>query len=120
VNRPTDTASIGEWALYYALLGQPVFPVYEIGPDGRCSCGKNDCAHPGKHPRTNHGYLDATTENGQIRELWTRWPNANIGGPTGSNGLWDVLDVDGAQGDVNRTGFRGDSSDWVSGGLGRL
>jgi Bifunctional DNA primase/polymerase, N-terminal len=98
MNRPTETASIKEWALYYANLGQPVFPVYEMGPNGSCVCVGGPECKPGKHPRTLHGYLDAATDAAQINTWWDRWPNANIGAPTGSAGLWDVLDVDGQQG----------------------
>ena len=48
-------------ALAYASKGWKVFPVYEPLPDGSCSCLKNECKHVGKHPRTSHGFKDATT-----------------------------------------------------------
>jgi hypothetical protein len=49
---------------------------------------------PGKHPRTKHGWKDATLDQAQIKEWWDRWPQANIGIATGTaSGLW-VLDVD--------------------------
>jgi len=47
----------------YAAVGLPVFPLW-----------------PGeKNPLTRNGMLDATTDAGQIRAWWTRWPTANIG-----------------------------------------
>ncbi len=63
-------------ALRYAALGYPVFP----------------CVPGGKAPATAHGFLDATTDAGQIEAWWTARPNANIGMPTA--GLL-VVDVDG-------------------------
>jgi putative DNA primase/helicase len=64
-------------ALAYARQGKPVFP-----------CGLD------KKPLTPHGFKDATTDEGQIREWWERWPDASIGCPTGAgSGFW-VLDID--------------------------
>ena len=45
-----------------------------------------------KNPLTPHGYKDATRDEKQIQEWWQKWPNANIGVPTGVE-FW-VLDVD--------------------------
>ena len=64
-------------ALRYAELGYPVFP----------------CVPGRKAPATAHGFLDATTDAGQIEAWWTARPDANIGMPTA--GLL-VVDVDGA------------------------
>jgi hypothetical protein len=82
-------------ALRYASEGLAVFPVYEIRDvDGerRCACGKEDCASPGKHPRTRNGVKDATTHEARIRAWWVQWPNANIGVATGRGRI--VLDID--------------------------
>lgn len=79
-------------ALTYAGHGFKVFPVYEIDTDGRCACGRECGRDAGKHPRTRHGFKDATCNEAVIRTWWTRWPNASIGIRTG-NGL-AVLDVD--------------------------
>lgn len=62
-----------------ARSGQPVFPCHASGDKA-------------KRPMTRHGYKDATTDMDQIKEWWSRRPNAAIGIPTGV--LWDVLDVD--------------------------
>jgi len=64
-------------ALAYAARGWPVFP----------------CKPRGKEPLTPHGFKDATTDEVVIRDWWSRWPDANIGIPTGAS-TFVVLDVD--------------------------
>lgn len=65
-------------ALYRASQGQPVFPLKTKD----------------KSPLTTHGFKDATTDIAQIKQWWEKWPNANIGMPTGKiSGVW-VFDVD--------------------------
>ena len=63
-------------ALEYASHGWPVFPL------------------DGKDPRTSHGFYDATTDTATIQAWWTRWPDANIGLPTGEDTAV-VVDIDG-------------------------
>jgi hypothetical protein len=62
-------------ALRYASFGYRVFP----------------CAPREKFPATEHGCLDATTDEDQIEKWWTEQPDANIGIST--EGLL-VLDID--------------------------
>ncbi|MGC2764722.1 MAG: bifunctional DNA primase/polymerase, partial [Candidatus Acidiferrum sp.] len=63
--------------------------------DGKCSCPKGDaCERAGKHPITQHGVNDATTNRKQIKRWWTANPNANIGIATGSKSGIIVLDID--------------------------
>ncbi len=80
-------------ALDYASKGKKVFPVHSL-PNGNCSCGNRDCDSPGKHPRTAHGFQDATTDLNQIKTWWAHCPDANIGMPTGRESGVVVLDVD--------------------------
>jgi len=81
----------------YAARGWPVFPVHEMVTDPagrrRCSCPNAECRHPGKHPRTRRGVLDATTEPALIAQYWSRWPRASIGLAVGEAGLC-VIDID--------------------------
>ena len=84
-------------ALKYAARGWAVFPCHWTD-DGVCSCGKDDCVYPknqnaGKHPRTQNGYKDATTEEAQIRLWWGKWPRANIGVACAPSNLL-CLDID--------------------------
>ena len=65
-------------ALSYAKRGIPVFP----------------CEPGGKRPLTYSGFWDATTELGQVKAWWGRWPDANVGVPTGKRSGLLVLDVD--------------------------
>ena len=40
--------------------------------DGQCTCNDANCKHPGRHPRTEHGLRDATTDQTLIKKLWSR------------------------------------------------
>ena len=74
-----DAASgleLADAALAYAAAGVPVFP----------------CVPDGKRPLTRHGLLDATTDRRRVARWWRRWPEANIGLPTGEK--VEVVDVD--------------------------
>lgn len=52
------------------------------------------CTPGGKQPLTSHGFHDATTDLATVRGWWQRWPDANIGMPTGAASGADVVDVD--------------------------
>lgn len=62
----------------YADAGVPVFP----------------CVAGGKRPLTAHGFHDASADPARVTRWWARWPNANIGMPTGSVSGVEVVDVD--------------------------
>jgi hypothetical protein len=47
----------------------------------------------GKRPLTAHGFKDATVIADQLREWWTKWPDANIAIACGASGI-AVLDID--------------------------
>lgn len=90
-------------ALEYALKGWPVFPCHGVvqTADGfKCTCGNTECVHPGKHPRTPHGFKDATADADSIRQWWTKWPEANIGIATGRDSGLVVVDVDSKVGKI--------------------
>lgn len=80
-----ETQALVDAALGYVRAGWPVFP-----------CNRE------KSPLTQHGFKDATIDLKQIREWWTKWPNASIATPTGpENGLM-VLDEDKPDGSASR------------------
>lgn len=87
-------------ALKYAAAGIPVIPLHNPVPaeEGAgsyvCSCGNRNCSSVGKHPRTRSGAKDATKDMDQIAEWWERWPDANIGMPTGLPSGFIVVDAD--------------------------
>lgn len=88
-------SSMGQAALTYVQrLGWPVSPVHWITDEGACSCGNPACSSPGKHPLTPRGFKEASRDPEQIQQWWTRWPQGNIGIPTGSASGFDVLDID--------------------------
>ncbi|MBP7661590.1 MAG: bifunctional DNA primase/polymerase [Burkholderiaceae bacterium] len=102
--------SMLDYALAYAAIGWPVFPVHSVDQStnadtgeivSRCSCGDAACDRVGKHPRTANGLKDATTSPDAIAAWWGRWPVANIAVATGAP-CW-VLDIDcknGKRGDL--------------------
>lgn len=52
------------------------------------------CVPGAKQPLTAHGFHDATTDVATVQQWWRRWPDANIGMPTGAVSGVDVVDVD--------------------------
>lgn len=82
-------------ALSYAARGWAVLPLHTpVGGVRPCSCGRADCPSVGKHPRTEHGLADVTTDQEVITAWWRRWPDANVGIVTGGVSGIDVVDVD--------------------------
>lgn len=101
MEKEVETSVLLKATLSYAQCGWKVFPVFE--PVVReeaviCSCGNPKCGSVGKHPRSQQGFKDATTDESSIRSWWTDWPNANIGIVTGKASRLLVIDVDGPQG----------------------
>jgi putative DNA primase/helicase len=92
----TPTQPLFDAALTYAARGWAVFPCHTPTPKG-CSCRKN-CGRIGKHPRTQHGLKDATTDEATIQRWWRQFPQANIGIATGAVSGLVVLDEDSYKG----------------------
>jgi hypothetical protein len=106
-------------ALGYASRGIPVLPLHSPLPHRgdlqaltgdqqlpspavrtSCSCRDPGCGQVGKHPLGSlvpHGVKDATTNRARVLAWWSSHPQANIGLATGR--LFDVLDVDGPEGE---------------------
>ncbi|HEY6797926.1 MAG TPA: bifunctional DNA primase/polymerase [Kineosporiaceae bacterium] len=74
----SGAANLANASMMLARHDVPVFP----------------CAPGGKQPLTTHGFHDATTDVTAVREWWRRWPDANLGVPTGAPWGVDVVDVD--------------------------
>lgn len=70
-----------DWALRYVRLGWLVFPLSVKSKAPMISKADG-----------GRGCLDATLNENQVREWWTKWPLANIGLATGHG--WWVLDID--------------------------
>ena len=47
-----------------------------------------------KRPATPHGFLDASADPAELRELWARYGGPLVGGRTGRFSGIDVLDLD--------------------------
>jgi putative DNA primase/helicase len=88
-----QTNTLLDAALSYADRGWHVFPCHTPTADG-CSCRQDACEDIGKHPRTKHGFKDATTDEAQIRRWWKMWPAANVAIRTGAVSALAVLDRD--------------------------
>jgi hypothetical protein len=91
-------------ALAYARNGRKILPLWWIKPSEpeyrRCACGQlNDAPNhkPGKHPLGKlvfNGSADATNDLDVIRDWWTLFPYANIGGLVGKDQGLIVFDAD--------------------------
>jgi replicative DNA helicase len=78
----------------YATRGWQIFPCHSI-ERGRCTCKLGlKCDNPGKHPLTQHGFLDASTNINQINGWIAHWPNANWALRTGPETGFTVIDID--------------------------
>lgn len=81
-----------EFAVAYSKLGWHVFPCYPMRGQV-CGCGRAQCTSPGKHPATDNGLSEATTDEAQIRLWWEYMPDASIGVHMERSGLC-ALDLD--------------------------
>ncbi|UOR02371.1 bifunctional DNA primase/polymerase [Leucobacter allii] len=75
---PVAGMMLADAAQHYASQGVPVFP----------------CVPGEKRPLVAHGFYDATADPVQVTAWWQRWPDANIGIPTGPTSGLEVVDVD--------------------------
>lgn len=97
----THEAAMMEAAVYalHESSNFALFPLHNPLPGDRCTCGDPQCSKPGKHPRTGHGFKDATHSAAVMRVWWgDDFPGANVGIATGRMSGIVVLDVDPAKG----------------------
>jgi hypothetical protein len=94
----TAVSAMLDAAVAMAESGWSIFPCHwPVWKEGLvlCTCKRrSSCEHIGKHPRTPHGYLDATTDVDSVARYWRQCPEANIGLATGLKNHITVLDVD--------------------------
>lgn len=94
----SDCAAAG---LVLASAGWSVFPCWWPQKDGDslvCACPNGaKCSSPGKHPRTNRGLHDATTNPAYIKRWYQLWHPANLAVSCGASNIF-VVDVDARKG----------------------
>jgi hypothetical protein len=80
--------------LDYVMRGWKIFPCHSI-QRGRCTCAQGlECENPGKHPRTNHGFKDASSDHRDVQAWQARWPDSNWAVATGRVNGFIVIDID--------------------------
>lgn len=104
----TDTKLLDTALRYSSEYGYAVFPCHTIDAAGGCTCGNAKCKSPGKHPRTAHGFKDASKDAAQITSWWSQWLDANIAIATGPVSGIIVVDVDSQKGGDTNELFVGD------------
>jgi P4 family phage/plasmid primase-like protien len=77
----------------YIARGWQILPCHHI-ERGRCTCGNPRCETPGKHPRTQHGFKDASSDINVINGWIKRFPKANWAVRTGPENGIAVIDID--------------------------
>lgn len=97
-NTDTENQLVAD-ALKYAKFGFLVFPVHTV-KDGKCTCEKDDCSSPAKHPRTVRGLKQASKDLNLVKNLFGNfnYRSANIAVCTGKESNLVVADVDSAKG----------------------
>lgn len=89
----------GKAALAYAeRFSWAVVPLHSIR-NGFCTCGREDCTSPGKHPLTRNGVKDASKDPAVIAGWWKRWPWANVAIAAGQASDFFAVDIDGETGE---------------------
>lgn len=75
-DRPGSVLAMMKW---FAGQDIPVLPIHGV-VEGRCACGDDKCASPGKHPISSlvpHGVKDATTDLKTIRRWHRKYSDMN-------------------------------------------
>lgn len=86
-------------ALAYRKLGWSIIPIHTL-VKGRCTCGNEDCATPGKHPRVKWSeFIKRLPDVEEVSEWFgDAFVGSNIGVVTGSISNIIVVDCDGKKG----------------------
>lgn len=94
--RSKDTAAA---AAAYIDSGFKIVMLFGIDDEGKCTCGKQNCSSPGKHPHGRffkRGVDDATDDIAAVQKVLKADPQANIA--LALHGL-TVIDCDGPKGE---------------------
>ena len=75
-----------------------LFPLHTIDGNGKCTCRRENCERPGKHPRTDNGFKDGCSDVETILQ-WFENGESNVGLVTGADSGIFVLDIDVKHGD---------------------
>src|SRR5262245_45418762 len=65
----------------YIKAGRKVLLTHGIRPNGRCTCGRETCPNPGKHPIAKffpNGAKSATADLQFVKRALSAAPNANV------------------------------------------
>ena len=82
-------------ALALYSRGFSVLPAHLVDPDGRCSCRRDFCDAPGKHPRVRWAaFQERRATEQEVKAWWARWPRANIAVATGEVSGFIAVDID--------------------------
>ncbi|NEI02402.1 phage/plasmid primase, P4 family [Rhizobium leguminosarum] len=91
--------SLHELAESYLKRKWAVLPLHSVKA-GQCTCGSKKCKSPGKHPRTLHGFNDASLKPAQVAAWFKEASESNIGIATGKRSNLLVIDIDPRNGGV--------------------
>jgi len=83
----------------YDTYSFSLFPVHGINESGDCTCGNKECNNKGKHPATQRGLKDATTDIELLKDMWGGRQCLNVGIATGEPSGMFVIDIDGPDGE---------------------
>jgi putative DNA primase/helicase len=89
------------WALAYCDAGYSVIPLHGIDAKGNCTCGNETCDRAGKHPSISK-WKDLQENPWGIKEITKHWksnPLHNIGIIAGKRSGFNVIDLDGEEGE---------------------
>lgn len=89
-----EPVSLDKFSLLMRYLewGWHIFPLHGV-VDGLCTCGDKTCGRAGKHPRTQNGHKDATSDRVKLTDWVSKYSHCNWAVSLEASGLV-VIDVD--------------------------
>lgn len=86
-----------------------VLPLYSVDGNNKCTCGKNDCSSPGKHPYFKYNWkITASNDENKIKKWCEKHQDLNWAVLTGRKSLKNnkylvVVDIDNIDHDIIKT-----------------